>query len=136
MGVSMLGTMCINLDSFEILNLVLGSKSNLPDGNHQDGSVSFHIQESIIKNISVRLSEFYSKGDIYTGDLVIHGEMVAVNTQFQPETILHQFLMQTEHWDDGVEVNYQFQVENVNIEFSWHWLADSLVPSYISIEID
>lgn len=132
----MLGVMCINLDSFEIFNLVLGSQSNLPDGNHQNGSVSFHIQDSIIKNISVRLSEFYSKGDIYTGDLVINGEAVVISSQFQPDNILHQFSMQTEHWDDGVEVNYQFQVENVNIEFSWHWLAENLVPNYISIEID
>jgi hypothetical protein len=132
----MLGIMCINLDSFEILNLVLGNQSSLPDGNHQNGSVSFHIQDSIIKNICVRLSEFYSKGDIYTGDLVIDGEIILVNTQFQPETIRHKFLMQTEHWDDGVEVNYQFQVANVNIEFSWHWLADNLVPNYIDIEID
>ena len=132
----MLGIMCINLDSFEILNLVLGSQSSLPDGNHQNGSVSFHIQDSMIKNICVRLSEFYSKGDIYTGNLVIDGEIILVNTQFQPEKIRHKFLMQTKHWDDGVEVNYQFQVANVNIEFSWHWLVDNLVPNYIDIEID
>ena len=62
--------------------------------------------------------------------------MVAVNKQFQPDNILNRFSVQTEHWDDGVEVNYQFQVKKVNIEFSWHWQADTLILNYIGIEID
>ncbi len=128
--------MCINLDSFEVFNLVLGSCSSLPDGYHEKGSVSYHIQGSIIKCISVRLSEFYSRGEIYTGDLLVNEEVVAMNPQFQPETITHKFSNQTDYRDDGVEVNYQFKVEKVNIEFSWHWLADKLAPNYICIEID
>ena len=128
--------MCINLDSFEILNLELGSKSNLPDGNHQSGSVSFYTQGSYIKNIYVRLSEFYSQGETYEGSLIINGEVVTVNERFQPEAILRHFSTPSEHLDDGVEVNYQFQIERVNIEFSWHWSAENLVPNYIGIEID
>ncbi len=128
--------MCINLDSFEILNLELGSNSNLPDGNHQNGSVSFYTEDSIIKNINVRLSEFYSDGEIYDGSLIVNGKMIAVNKQFQPDDIVNYFSVQTDHWDDGVEVNYQFQIKKVNIEFSWHWQADTLIPNYIGIEID
>ncbi|WP_194441444.1 MULTISPECIES: hypothetical protein [Pseudoalteromonas] len=59
-----------------------------------------------------------------------------MNRQFKPENITHKFSNQTEYWDDGVEVNYQFKVENFNIEFSWHRLADKLVPNYICIESD
>lgn len=74
--------MCINLDSFEVFNLVLGSCSSLPDGYHEKGSVSYHILGSILKCINVRLGEFYTKGEIYTGDLVINEEVVAMNSQF------------------------------------------------------
>lgn len=131
----MLETMCINLDSFEILNLSLGSRSNLPDGNHQNGSVSFYVEDSIIKYICIRLSEFYSGGKTYEGTLVANGEMVTVNKQFQPDSILNCFSDQTEHWDDGVEVNYQFRANKVIIEFSWHWYADTLIPNYINVEV-
>ncbi len=132
----MLGIMCINLDLFEILNFELGSSTKLPAGNHQNGSVSFYIEDSIIKSLNVRLSEFYSRGETYEGSLVVNGEMVAISKEFQPDHILSRFTHQTEHWDDGVEVNYQFQVKKVNIEFSWHWKAGTLIPNYIGIEID
>ncbi|KZN30848.1 hypothetical protein [Pseudoalteromonas luteoviolacea] len=132
----MLGTICINLDSFEILNFELGSSTNLLDGNHQNGSVSFYIEDSIIKSLVVRLNEFYSKGETYEGSLVFNGETIVVSKQFQPVHILGRFTHQTDHWDDGVEVNYQFQVQKATIEFSWHWQAGTLVPNYISIEID
>ncbi|WP_394493932.1 hypothetical protein [Shewanella sp. ENK2] len=108
----------------------------MPDGNHQNGSVSFYTEDSIIKNINVRLSEFYSDGEIYDGSLIVNGKMIAVNKQFQPDDIVNYFSVQTDHWDDGVEVNYQFQIKKVNIEFSWHWQADTLIPNYIGIEID
>lgn len=130
----MLETMCINLDSFEILNISLRNHSNLPDGNHQNGSVSFSVEDSIIKSICVRLSEFYSNGETYEGTLVANGEMISVNKQFQPDNILNCFSVQTEHWDDGVEVNYQFLANKVIIEFSWHWHAETLIPNYIDIE--
>ncbi len=75
----MLGTMCINLDSFEILNFELGSSTNLPDGNHQNGSVSFYIEDSIIRSLNVRLGEFYSKGETYEGSLIVNGETATAN---------------------------------------------------------
>ena len=90
----------------------------------------------LYKNVYVRLSELYSKGETYEGNLIVNGEMVAVSKQLQPDHILSHFTHQTDHWDDVVEVDYQFQVKKVNIEFSWHWQADTLIPNYIGIEID
>ena len=128
--------MCINLDSFEILNLKLGNYSNLPDGNHENGSVSFWVTDSVIKNICIRLSEFYSKGEIYMGSLVIKGAKLTANEKLQPETIQPHLDTQVAYWDDGVEVNFQYEIEKVILEFSWHWEGDILVPNYIAIEIE
>ena len=128
--------MGIDLDSFEILYLKLGSHSSLPDGHHENGSIGFCVKDSIVKNICVRLSEFYSKGEIYTGSLVINGATLKANQKLQPETIQQYLKVQVAHWDDGVEVNYQYKIAEVTVEFSWHWEVGDLVPNYIALDID
>jgi len=93
--------------------LCWGSCSSLPDGYHEKGNVSYHILGSILECINVRLGEFYTKGEIYTGGLVVNEEFFAMSSQFQPETITHKFSNQTDYWDDGVEVNYQFKLKTL-----------------------
>lgn len=128
--------MSINLDLFKILNLELGSQSDMLDGTYQRDSVSFQIKDSYVNNIYVRISEFYSKGETYEGSLIINGSDLFVNENFQPENIISHFSTPIEQWNDGVEVNYRFKVDNVYIECSWHWNAEKLVPNYLGIEID
>ncbi len=132
--------MCINLDSFEVSNLVLGSKSDLPDGSQKNGCFSFYIQDSLIQTINVRLSEFYSEGysevETYKGPLIVNNNEIEVNDNFKPEDIIHQFENQTDHRDDGNYLYYQFKIDNIFIEFAWNWHEKNLVPYCISLHID
>jgi len=127
--------MIFNLNKFEIEDIVLGNKVTTPDGYHENGVYSYFVENSIIKTINVRLSEFYSSGPIFTGQILIKNKLLQADKKLQPIHVFPLFENQTDTWNDGVEVNYQFLIGNTGLEFSWNSENTNLILNYISIEL-
>ena len=127
--------MIFNLNKFQIEDIVLGDKVATADGIHENGVYNYFVENSIIRTINVRLSEFYSSGPIFTGQILIKDKTFKADKNFQPFLVLPLFENQTDNWNDGVELNHQFLVGNTGIEFSWNSESTDLTANYISIEL-
>ncbi|MFN1651965.1 hypothetical protein LYZ37_07485 [Vibrio tubiashii] len=128
--------MLLNLNTFSIENFVLSAECSLPDGSHSFGCYLLSVVNGKVHRIHVRLSEFYSRGDVFTGELLLGNRYLSINDGMQPEQIKALFSNHIEHWDDGVEVNYQYLVDGIELEFSWHYLGKKLIANYIVLEIE
>lgn len=128
-------TMILNLDNFQINGITLGKKTEFSEGNNQQGCISFYVKHGVVNIINIRLNEFYSKGEVFSGKLLINDELVDLDDSIQPETIRALLDDQIDHWDDAVEVNYQYKRETALLEFSWHWRNDKLIANYAGLEI-
>ena len=109
----------VDLSNFSVGRIKLGSKTELHDGNHEDESVSFHVDNGVVTCINVRLCEFYSEGEIFEGSLVFNDKCLSLISSVQPSQVEILINSLSKQWDDGVEVNYQCRLNNVNLEFSW-----------------
>ncbi|EPW7037949.1 hypothetical protein L3V27_22550 [Vibrio sp. J2-3(2022)] len=128
--------MQLNLNTFSIESFVLGAECNFPDGSHSFGCYVLNVVNGKVNHIHVRLSEFYSRGDVFKGDLLLGNRYLSINDGMQPEQIKALFSNHIEYWDDGVEVNYQYLVDGIELEFSWHYLGKKLIANYIALEIE
>ncbi|ALG52131.1 TPA: hypothetical protein NKB37_002942 [Vibrio parahaemolyticus] len=128
--------MLLNLNTFSIENFVLSAECSLPDGSHSFGCYLLNVLNGKVSHIHVRLSEFYSKGDVFEGELLLGNCYLSINDGTQPEHIKALFSHHIEHWDDGVEVNYQYLVDGIELEFSWHYLGKKLIANYIALETE
>ncbi|MRX27824.1 hypothetical protein [Kangiella sp. HZ709] len=122
----------LNLDTLSINKFSLGGALDKKEGNYESGYISYYVENSIIKNISVRFAEFYSKGKIYVDNVIVKTNELAV--PIKPNDILPLYAEIYSHFDDGVEVNYQFKEEKVLLEFSWNKCKSGLELNYINLQ--
>lgn len=125
--------MKFNLNTYEIDNITLGQKTDLSNSLHSKGAYHFFVENNQIKSISVRLGQFYSKGPVFDGQIQINEKLIHSNNKFLPQVILSEFENETSSWDDGVEINHQFIVGNIELKFSWR--SGTLEPNYIIIQV-
>lgn len=127
--------MLLNLNTFKIGGIGLGKKAQLEEGHGTIGFISAYTQEGVVHSFSVRLSEFYSKGELFKGQIQVNDKRLILDENTQPKSIASLFTVEPTHWDDGVEVNYQYRLGSVELEFSWHWLGSKLVANYLSLSV-
>jgi len=127
--------MIIDINDFSVSNFELGAKTDLLDGIHEVGSFSLRVNDGRIEWLSVLLSQFYSNGPTFNGEIEYQSQVESLTSNTQPEEISKMFPSHFDHWDDGVEVNYQYLIDGIEIEFSWHHSTNGLVANYISMEV-
>lgn len=122
-----------NLDKLEFDSIVVGQKTDFDDGVHTKECCSFFVKNGFVKNLSVVLGNFYSDKPVFKGNIQINGKLFKADNSFSPELVLAEFKDEIDSWNDGVEINHQFAVGKLDIEFSWR--SDNFAPNYIFIDI-
>ena len=123
-----------NLDNLEFDSIVVGQGTDLEDGVHTKDCCSFFVKNGLVKNLSIVLGNFYSDKPAFNGDIKINGKLFKADNSFSPELVLAEFKDEINSWNDGVEINHQFAVGMLTIEFSWR--SDNFAPNYILIDTE
>ncbi len=134
----------LDLDKHEIDGFYLGKqldeRTKVFDSHGNEiielSGFTVYAKENRVYCIHILLSEFYSKGSLYTGEIKKSDTVISNCQTITPKSVCSLFKEYIDHWDDDTEVNYQFVEKNIRAEFSWHWDTNELVPNYISLEYD
>jgi hypothetical protein len=125
----------LRLDSFrlEVGKYSINQSMEL-NGNIEDSYYSLFVIDRKLKNISLRLNDFYSEGlSVFCGNVSIDSRSFDSTQEIQPSIIRDILGEPADSWDDGVEVNNQYILNGVHWEFSWHHADNKLIPNYISV---
>lgn len=116
-----------DLDTFSIGSYRLGEKTN-----HQE-SVVRHLKDGylvLFKNgiidgfnvffYEIHVAKYIPSMNLFKGDVLFKNKKLNIDKYTQPEYIIEQFGNPVDFWDDEVEVNYTFMLQNsIVVEFAW-----------------
>ncbi len=129
----------LNLDEGSLGSYKLGDASNKEREiiyNYDEG-FAVEIMDNKVSTIFVYFNDGCNGFKIFRGDVIFKKEKLNFNSRTSPNYIQSIFGTPIEFWDDDVEVNYQFSVNNMILEFDWGYYKNDknnpLSLDYMSI---
>jgi hypothetical protein len=125
---------------FDFENMSLGgfsvgesvSTDSMPIADKERG-YSINIEDGKVIHISVYLANPSYGFQAYTGDIQKGTEQYSINAFSSCEDIKNIFGEPSDGWNDGVEENLEFVVDQYTVEFSWNIDSDSPKLMYFCI---